>query len=356
MRRKRTLSETSERFLIVSTTGLGDTLWATPALRALRQHFPHSYIAILTSEIGKQLLEHSPDLNEIFVIGDPALFSLCKLYRQLIRRRIDTALIFHSSQRPIVPFCTLIGARSIISTKGLTKGFDHLLTTALPCIPQHEIHRRLSIVAATGAIPNQLFKSLGYKEAGVDMELYLTDFDKKAATGLIPTSLPIIGLHPGAKDKYKQWHPEGFIALGRLLQEKLSCQIVITGNSEEKALAERIAAGIPHAISLAGKLSLRTSAVLISRMQLLITNDTGPMHIAFALKTPSVVLFGPTDPKLCGPLDASTTTVIAKPRTCTPCLGKKCRDPFCMLQISIDEVYSAALKLLSYDTKLNREK
>lgn len=261
------------------------------------------------------------------------------------KRNIDTALIFHTSQRPILPFCKLIGAAEIIATEGLNKGFDHLLTHTLPRNRQHEIQRRLGIVGAVNA-----------HDAGLQMEFFLSSADEAAAEQLIagwniPPFLPIVGLHPGAKDKYKQWHPEGFISLGRRLYETTGCQIVITGNAEEKTLVDTIAAGIPHAIPLAGRLPLRHSAALIKRMKVMVSNDTGPMHVAFAMHTPTIVLFGPTDPALCGPLSGlgigARTTVLAKPRTCTPCLGKKCRDSFCMLQISVDEVYRAALAKLA---------
>lgn len=330
-----TRNSVHERFLIVSTTGLGDTLWATPALRALRKHAPESYIAVLTSGIGKQILHHNPYIDEIFEVGDPALYSLCTNYAQLKKRAIDTALIFHTSQRPLLPFCKLIGAQEIIATEGLNKGFDHLLTNKLPNMRLHEIQRRLGIIQA-----------IGVPDAGLQMDFFLSPAEEQRIEQLIaswnmPSFLPIVGLHPGAKDKYKQWHPEGFIALGRRLYESIGCQIVITGNSEEKNLVERIAAGIPHAIPLAGKLSLPESAAMIKKMAVMVTNDTGPMHIAFAMHTRAVVLFGPTDPSLCGPLGSTRTTVLARPRTCTPCLNKKCRQPFCMLQISVDEVYEA---------------
>lgn len=341
MGRRRSPSHERERFLIVSTTGLGDTLWATPAIRALRLKYPRSYIGVLTSGIGKQILEHNPHIDEIFTVGDPALYSLFRHYRKLKKRDIDTALIFHTSQRPMLPYCTLIGATEMFATENLNKGFDHLLSHKLAKRHQHEITRRLEIVAAAGAT-----------DAGLQMEFFLSSADELAADELIagweiPPFLPIIGLHPGAKDKFKQWHPEGFAAVGQRLYETTGCQIVITGNGEEKDLVDSLAAKIPHAIPLAGKLPLRTSAALIKRMKVMVTNDTGPMHVAFAMHTPTVVLFGPTDPALCGPLASTRSTVLAKPRTCTPCRGKKCRDPFCMLQISIDDVYQAVLAKLA---------
>jgi ADP-heptose:LPS heptosyltransferase len=107
-----------------------------------------------------------------------------------------------------------------------------------------------------------------------------------------------------------------------------------------------VASGIAGAISSAGCLSLRGTAALIGRMALFITNDTGPMHIAFALKTPTIALFSPTDPALCGPYKAEKALALRKDTTCVPCIGKKCYNPLCLAQISPREVVVAAEKLL----------
>ena len=79
----------------------------------------------------------------------------------------------------------------------------------------------------------------------------------------------------------------------------------------------------------------------------MISNDTGPMHLALAVQTPTIGLFTPTDPNLCGPYFVNSTLAIAKKQTCSPCLRKKCAEPFCLLQIGVNEVYDAVVKLLS---------
>lgn len=329
-----------ERFLIVSTTGLGDTLWATPAVRALRMRFPSSYIGLLTSSIGATIFQANPYVNEIFTLEDPVLPSLWHLYQPLKRRAIDTALIFHVSQRPIIPFCHWIGAKEIIGTKGLCKGLDDLLTKGTSLQKEHEISRRLGIVSEAGALAESS-----------SMELFLTDEDERQAAQFleahhIPSYLPIVGLHPGAKDLFKQWFPEGFIEVGRRLSEEQGCQIIVSGNNTEKDLVCRIAQSIPRALALYGQLSVRPFAALQKRMRLFITNDTGPMHLASAVGTPLLALFGPTDPLFCGPAANANTHVITTVPTCIPCLKKQCREPFCLLQISPDKVFKEALTLL----------
>lgn len=326
-----------EHFLVVSTTGLGDTLWGTPAIKALREKFPNGYIAVLTSPVGFEVLETNPHVDEIFVVKN--FSSYFRLFFPLKKRKIQTALIFHTSQRPIIPFAALIGASVLIGTKGINKGLDDLLTHPLQKKPIHEIARRLEIVEAAGAAPRDAL-----------LAIYPSDQDKREADEFlkqhqIPDYVPLVGIHPGSKDVFKRWDPECFIEVANRLHDHLGCQIFITGNQSEQALIASIASKLKGAIAITGSLSLRALAALIQKMSLMITNDTGPMHIAFAMQTPTIALFSPTDSKLCGPYAATRAKVIEKKPTCTPCLRKKCREPFCLLQIGPTQVYNEALKL-----------
>lgn len=330
------------RFLIVSTTGLGDTLWATPAIRALRMSFPEAYIACLTTTLGQELLKNNRHLDEIFTLKKPHLLSLFSLFFTLKARNISQILLFHASQRMIFPFCALLRPAKFIGTRRLNKGLDALLTQALDHPPVHEIQRRLKIVEAVGAHP--LDSSL---------ELFLSQEDEKGAEEFlqkkrIASHIPLVGIHPGAKDGFKRWGEEQFITVASRLVQHLGCQIIVTGNREEKNLVEKIASKIPGALAMVGELNLGQLSALIRKFSLMICNDTGPMHLAFAMQTPTVALFAPTDPKLCGPYVAKKSRVIAKRPTCSPCLKKKCEEPFCLLQIGPDEVYDAAIELF-YD-------
>lgn len=326
-------SNPPDRFLIVSTTGLGDTLWGTPAIRALRNSYPKAYITILTSPLGKEVLQNNPHIDEFFAVQNPALPSLLKLFFPLRQKKFRTILIFHTSQRPVLPFCALLGAQRIIGTANINKGLDFILTEPLENRKQHEIQRRLEIVQAAGA-----------KGETPHMDFFPSVQDRQKASTLIPSGC-VIGLHPGAKDRFKQWPPSHFITLGRKLKEKYGCEIVITGTPAEKELVEMIAKNI-GALSLCEGVTLSTFAAVLDKLSLFITNDTGPLHMACASKTPTIALFTPTDPLLCGPYGASHVRVIQKKPTCFPCLKKKCQEPFCLLQISPNELLSVAEEIL----------
>ncbi|HEY2811566.1 MAG TPA: glycosyltransferase family 9 protein [Rhabdochlamydiaceae bacterium] len=327
------------RFLIVSTTALGDTLWGTPAIKALRETYPDSYIAALTSPIGKEILLHNPHIDEIFLLKNPALPSLLSLYGTLKKRHFSHAFIFHTSQRPVLPCVAMLSPPMIIGSKDINKGLDFLLTHCFATDGKtHEIQRRLQLVSQVGAYPSTC-----------DMELFLHPEDERIACQWLdslslPAYLPRIAFHPGAKDAFKQWPASHFIALGQRLSSHLGCAIFVTGTPAEKALVEQIASGIPGAIS-ATHLPLRAFAALIKKMNVMVANDTGPMHVAFAMKTPTVALFAPTDPALCGPYRINSATIIAKPPTCQPCLRRKCPYSFCLLQIGVQEVYDATLRM-----------
>lgn len=329
---------TAPRILVVSTTGLGDTLWATPAIKAIKTTYPHAFLGVLTSKIGAAVLSDNPYIDRLITIGHRCVFQLPSRLRLLRKERFDTILIFHLSQRPVLPLCCLARPAHIIGTEGINKGLDALLTRKLPKKYQHEIQRRLEIVAHVGVHSHD-----------PQLAIYPTSKDLLHAQHLLsslPAHTPIIALHPGAKDRFKQWPPSSFIALGQQLQQKLGAHLLITGSAEEKPLTAALARALPHSLDLAGHLSIKELAALFSSIDLLITNDTGPMHLAFAMDTKTVALFSSTDPSLCGPLGKKNTKVLYKHKTCTPCLGKKCRDAFCMLQHSPEEVLEHAAYLL----------
>ncbi len=330
------------KYLIVSTTALGDTIWATPAIQSLKEAYPKCSINVLTSSIGEAVLSQNPLIDRIFTIKKRGIFPLLKLFPLLKKEKFETAFIFHVSQRQILPFCYMLGIPEIIGTAQLNKGLDSLLTTAVPLKKVHEVQRRLELVEAIGVpvSPKKLqlfFNEESKKEAHLFLQKHHID-----------PSLPLIALHPGAKDRFKQWDPSCFVKLGKKISGQLPCHILITGTAQEKNLVDEIASSIPGAVAITGELSLKSFAALISKLTLLVIGDTGPMHIAFSTSTPTIALFCATDPKLCGPhIPLENTVIHAKPPTCTPCLRKKCREPFCLLQFSPEEIFQSVLRLLN---------
>lgn len=321
------------RILAVSTTALGDTLWATPALENIRRSFPESYLAVLTSPVGTEVLKHNPWVDRTFVLKEPLSSSFFALWKTLYREKFDTVLLFHASQRLALPLCALLGAARIVGTSGINKGLDALLTDPLPNHFQHEIVRRLKIAERIGAEPHT--ETLSYFVQPEERLAPKTD------------ARPWIALHPGSKDAFKRWPAENFSELGRLLKQKLDCEIWVTGSREEKNLMEQVAAGIPNARLSDPAAPLRSFAARLEQMDLLICNDTGPFHLACALKRPVLGIYCSTNPSLCGPYKAERAAVLSKRAACDPCLKRKCHSPFCFLQFGAAEVADLALASLS---------
>ena len=330
-----------QQLLVVSTTALGDTLWALPAIQALRFRFPSAQISVLTSQIGEEVLSSHPDIDRIFVLKKPFLPSLIQNYLRLRTKHIDYIYILHISQRAVLPLCYLLNAKEILGTPGINKGLDVLLSKKIHPQYEHEIDRRLRIVGYDTISPANPPPTFQIKTKNTNTAL---SFLSKYQLDQKPI---LIGMNPGSKDKFKQWDPDCFITLGRLLQKDLDCSILITGGKSEQKLTRYIANGIPGAIALDELVSLDTLATLIAKCDLFITNDTGPMHVALGVGTKTLSLFTATDPYLCGPWNSPHGEVIQAKITCFPCIKKKCHLPFCMLQISPQEVHKQALQILN---------
>ena len=157
----------------------------------------------------------------------------------------------------------------------------------------------------------------------------------------------LIGIHPGSKDLFKRWPKEYFESVLKKVATKPHQKIIITGSMQESKLVKSIAKEFPGSIPLFGQVSLRVMMAIMEKFHLYLTNDTGPMHIAYALNIPTIALFSPTNPEHCGPHHAKNVKVHYSKRCCNPCLQKKCRDPFCMRQISQDIITNDAFSILN---------
>jgi lipopolysaccharide heptosyltransferase II len=325
-----------DHILVVSTTALGDTLWATPAIANVRLKFPKATIAVLTSKTGREILQHNPNIDKIYLLKEPMLFSLFSQIRTLRKEKFDVALIFHASQRLILPLCRWSRIPRIIATKGLNKGLDDLATDLLEPKKEHEIERRFRLIAHLGA-PASIC-ALSY---------YVQEDERKAVDAWLGrTDKKLVAVHPGSKEPFRRWPAEWFAWVGQEIQKACPAEIFLTGTPQEEALLQKIHAALPSARILPFS-SIRNLGAFLERMDLVLSNDTGPFHLACALNRPAVGLYASTDPALCGPFQAPQAHVLFCPPTCHPCLKRRCRDPFCFRQISSKNVLNTCTKILS---------
>jgi lipopolysaccharide heptosyltransferase II len=342
-------TEAIERILAISCTAIGDTLMSTPALRSLRLAYPKAKISLLLNRNYVALFANNPDIDEIipYAGGYRRFFRLAFTLRQ---RRFDVALILHGNEPQATPLCYLSGADFRFKLPN-DNNFRFLLSNRDPVLRwsdfAHGIDQRLAVAALAGGAPTDHAMTL--PEDGQAR----TGFAARLQQQGIPLDTPLIGFQVGASTVSRRWAANCFAELARrLLARDADCTIVLTGSPDERALAEKICAlvGSPRVWNAAGELPLVELPALMRRLKLLLTGDTGPMHMAIAAGTPVVALFAVSDWRRSGPVTGlDKHMVIQKWRTCAPCLSKRCpyAEPLCMANISVDEVEQAIIARLS---------
>ena len=310
--------DVSQRILILSVAGLGDFVLGTPALRAIRQHFAQACIWILTIPEVSPLAQRCPYVNAVrtldlrrsrsglaWVVGLRRR-EMRDLTRELRGMRFDLAVnLYDVGTRTgglrMAAFLWAIRARRRIGrwSGGRAIGFDMTSRTE-----GHEIDAQLGVARLAGASPISDLP-----------ELWVTDEDRLACASLLGRhglshDERVVCLHAGAAQPGKIWPRENFAEVGRRLA-KAEARVILVGTKGEQELCEALARAVPGAVSLAGETSLPLLAALLQRSALLVTNDSGPMHMAAALGVPLVVPFGPEPPGRFGPRGPAACRIFA---------------------------------------------
>jgi ADP-heptose:LPS heptosyltransferase len=200
----------------------------------------------------------------------------------------------------------------------------------------HAVVNHLEAIAPLGIITSDLHLDL---VPGPEAEAFAGDFFRD---GDMEGAL-VIALNPGASNRIKCWSTARFAELGDRLIEELGARVVVIGGGDERDLADAILAGMRHqARDLVGKVSLLQLGALLKRCTLLVSGDTGPLHLATAVGTPVVALFGAIDPRRTGPVGEGHRVISHPEIPCVPCVAGKCTNPVyleCMEKITADEVF-----------------
>jgi len=341
-----------ERVLIVLPNWYGETLFATPFLRALRQQVPTAFIATLGRPPCREILLHNPHVNELLEYDERgahrSLAGKWQVIQALRQRRFETAFVLRKSLSRTVMLCAA-GIPMRIGFANPKSGW--LLTHRVP-VADSQRHK------ASTYLP--LLEAVGLSVLPGPYEYTVSDEERRAtrqwlnAHGSV-NGRPLIILHPGANWPHKRWAPERFAALADRFVESSRVQVVITGGPSDAPLAETIKRAMQHpAIVVAGQTTLRQLAALLEQAQVVVSNDTGILHIAAALQRPVIALYGPTSPALTGPLgDPQRTVVLHHPNCCPeiPCYQPDHPPHPGMDAISVDEVYEAACRLLEVGSR-----
>ncbi|MCC6443901.1 MAG: glycosyltransferase family 9 protein [Armatimonadetes bacterium] len=329
---------TPNRILILSYRHVGDALFTTPALRALRRRFPEAHIAAVVGVQAAPILEDSPHLDELIALPRASIREKWEMRRSLASRNFDTGVLFQHTFLNAL-FLRWLGCRW---RAGLDwKGCEALLTHSTPYVEnRHEADRYLAVAAALGA---------GGDGGGLEMPVraearaWAEAFLKPGRT----TDGPLVGVFPGSSREWaiKRWPAERFAAAADALACEDRADILLLGGPSDREAVEAVEKTMSaRPIVAAGQTTLKELAALLERCALLITNDTGPMHLACAVGTRVIDLVGPGNPAKTGPYGPGHI-VIQKVPPSSPKEWKGRRDSPMNL-ISVEEVAAAARGML----------
>ena len=279
------------RYLIISTTGMGDCLWGTPAIRALKNSFPDVSIDLLVHARWKELLIGNPHVDRILEYY-PQWYRQPFLGIKLLRQRYRAVLIFHANLN-IMRLLTWVPTGKILAHQPSDWLRKHWIVDVLGEV--HGIPKRLALINA-----------LGGQSDGGQMEIFFQAPERHAVENFLKDNRlspqKYIYLNVGASGAHRRWPKERFLELAGKILESTEYSLVLGGGPGEKeSIAELLSALGPERSTDSLKLSLKQDCYLIAQARLLVTCDTGPMHIGFATRVPTVAIFGPYDHKGTGP-------------------------------------------------------
>jgi lipopolysaccharide heptosyltransferase II len=353
------------KILIINPFGIGDVLFTTPVIRAIKNTWPDASISYWCNERVREIFENNPDIDKVFALsrGDlKRVFSqskingikkLLSLFFKIKKGKFDIALDYSLDHRYGL-IAKLAGIKRRIGFNYKFRG--RFLTERIDLDKysgKHIVEWYLS-----------LLKFLEIKPKESHLEIFVPKKDKEAALRLlseagISYNNLIIGIAPGAgaswgKDAaFKHWPAENFACLIDLLHDKLGAKVVVLGDFLEKHIAETIRKSAKNKfIDLIGVTDLGSLIAVIGNLRLLIANDGGPMHIAAALGINTVSIFGPVDEVVYGPYPASDKHIVIKSSvSCRPCyqnfkLPICQKNKECIKSITVEEVFDAARRLI----------
>lgn len=331
--------------LLMSNTAIGDTVFNTPIFRSLKQHYPEKKVIVLLNPGNYKLFETNPYIDEI-ILYDGRWKKFFSVLSTLKNRSIDLTLILHSNEPQATPLALLGGSKYILKIPNDNNKYNkyHTNKPIAAIEEQHGIYDRL-----------RQLEYIDINETNPTTELYLKnewvekvnqDFNTKK---VLDSDAILIGFQIGASTISRMWFEERWVELGKkLLEENKNIKIILTGSPDERKLTTPIKEKIEseRVLNYAGVFDLGSAAALIGKLDLLITPDTGPMHIAAALKIPTIGFFIAAKWYGSNPChDENIHLYIQKEQTCTPCIGKRCKFQECMYQITIEDVINKIKEL-----------
>lgn len=328
-----------KKILIFNVNWLGDVLFSTAAIRNIRSNFPGSFIACAVPSRCYQILKDNPHLDEIIIFDEKdrhkGIIEKMDFITQLKAKGFDTVFLLHRSfTRALI--CRLAGIPQRVGYYTKKRGF--LLTHKITAPAKDSLHRidyYLNIIEKAGLRVEDRFLDFYFseKDAGF-VDNYLS---RKNLSG----DDFLVALNPGGNWSPKRWPKEHWARLADRLISELKAKVIITGSTSDISLGKEIKDLMKEEPVLAcGALNLKQLGAFLKRASVLISADSGPLHIATAVGTKKIIaLFGPTLPEITGPYPLKNVTVLRKDAGCKlPCYEVRCQDNRCMKAIAVEDV------------------
>jgi heptosyltransferase-2 len=330
--------ESIQSILVIKPGAIGDLLQITPSIRELKRCMPDARITVMVGIEGTvPLFIHNPHVSEVLVYDRKGLHksvtAFLRLLWQVVSTRYDLVVNFQ---------------RSSIGT--------WLITMA--ALPRKVLVYHKTRTKRVHAVLDHMetIRSLGIdiEHADLELELHVSTEDEQTAERMIVesglTGRPLIAINPGASSLIKCWPTHKFSKLIDRLQRELHAGVVVVGGAGERYLYDAIADGMEQPpLDLVGKTSLLTLGAILKRCVTLVSGDTGPLHLATAVGTRVIALFGAIDPERTGPMGSGHVVVRHTDVPCVPCKARECINPVyleCMEKIEVDEVFDIVATMM----------
>lgn len=367
--------------LIVKLSAIGDVIHTLPALAALRRRYPDADITWVVEEAAADLLTAHPHLDRVLIsrrkswlrdlgrgrVATP-LREICAFFRDLRSRPYDLVIDFHGLLKSAV-IVLISGGKRKLGYDSMQEGSGLFYNEKIPeAMEKHAVDRYLDFVrhlekdgcGVKGLEEAPEFTiALGGEDPGPrtalrdgqseGIERVEGRGDGRESGGGRNGERRFVAVSPVAFWETKLWEDDKFAELGDRIRRELGIGVILTGG--EAGPLEMIKARMKTAaVNLGGQTTLRELASLYRDASLVITTDSGPMHLAAAVGTPVVALFGPTDPARTGPYGRGHR-IVRRELTCSPCFRKRCKAPRCMTDITVEDVFSAVKEILGKGDK-----
>jgi heptosyltransferase-2 len=340
-----------ERILIRGTNWVGDSIMTIPALRQMRRLFPAAHLTLLVRRALAGLFREADFVDEVLAMELGSVRDYWRAASVLRSRRYDLAVLLPNA------FSAALLARAAgipIRAGYPTDGRGWLLTHRLSFPPdrrrQHQVYAYLHLVAE---VERQLLGTTRVSFADPIPRVTVSEERKREALAFlaergVDVGRKIVVMNPGAvNSRAKQWLPERFAAVGDAVLERGDTAVVLIGTRAERAVSEAVRRHMRRApVVVTGETSLDLMVAILRCAHLVISNDTGAAHVAPAVGTPVIVLFGPTEEVATRPF-SDRAVVIRRPVACAPCMRRECPiDHRCMRAITVEDVLRPAWQLL----------